>query len=175
MRLIHFLLIPCIIGITTTGWAGATHAGVKVSFDQPERFTDAGLYGEYGAASRAATLGELRTYLERLGARYLRPDQTLSIEIRNIDLAGRYEPWQTGSYGAYNVRFLRGVTWPRIAVRYTFEERGEILVRAEETVTDLNYQMNAGVHPYSEVLRYEKAMLDNWFKSRFVKRQPPAS
>lgn len=148
--------------------AGA-QAGVTVSFDHPERYTDAGLYNGYSAKARAATMNELQRYLEQLGARYLKPDQVLSVEVRDIDLAGRYEPLRGG---AYDVRVLDPATWPKIVVRYTLVQDGRTLLSAEETIQDLDYLARPNARFSTGPLRYEKEMLDAWFKAHFVERRP---
>jgi hypothetical protein len=123
-----------------------------------------------GAKARAATLDDIQKYLERLGARYLPPDRTLTIEVRDIDLAGRYEPWRSGNF--YDVRILRDVTWPRIVVRYTLTQGTATLLSREETVSDLNYLMRPKLRYSGDQLYYEKAMLDDWFRDRFVRNRP---
>jgi hypothetical protein len=152
------------------GWSSSAAATVEVSFVHPERYTDASIDGGYGSKASESALREIRTYLEKLGDRYLKPDQRLTIEVLDIDLAGRYEPWRTF---AYDVRLLRGATWPRIKVRYSLKEGDAVLVKAEETVTDLNYLRNIAARNANGRLPYEKAMLEDWFRARFVKLQPP--
>jgi hypothetical protein len=166
MRMITFMMVW---GVAVMITPITTHAEVKVSFNQPERYTDAGLHGAYGPKARAATLHELQKHLERLGERYLKPEQMLTIDVRDIDLAGRYEPWRINTH---NTRILREITWPQIRIYYTLKSNNTVLVSAEETISDLNYLMRADTIRSSDPLRYEKAMLDEWFRVRFVDRQP---
>ena len=111
----------------------------------------------------------IQQHLERLGERYLKPGQDLTIEVIDIDLAGRFELWRIN---ARDLRIMREVTWPGIEVRYTLEQNGVVVESGEEAVTDLNYLMRAGIAYSSGSLRYEKAMLEEWFRTRFVERQP---
>ncbi|MBL8644699.1 MAG: DUF3016 domain-containing protein [Rhodospirillaceae bacterium] len=145
---------------------------VKVSFLNPEKYLDAGLYRDYGAKSREATMTELRKHFEKLGAKYLAPGQTLSIDVEDIDLAGRFEPWRAD---AYDIRFLTDATWPRITLRYKLEGAGGTVTSGEEVVRNMNYLMLQTRRDSGETLHHEKAMLDDWFKSRFVARQPSRS
>ncbi|MEO6945626.1 MAG: DUF3016 domain-containing protein, partial [Nitrobacter sp.] len=86
---------------------GASFAGVKVRFVNPERYSDA---GSFDAGGRDATLSALRAHIEKLGARRLAPGQNLTIDVLNIDLAGENEPrGRTLS----DVRIVRDVTPPR--------------------------------------------------------------
>ncbi len=91
MRMTGFLMICCVAAMMSPE---AANAGIKVSFIEPERYTDAGLHSEYGAKSRSATLTGIQQHLERLGERYLKPGQDLTIEVIDIDLAGPFELWR---------------------------------------------------------------------------------
>jgi Protein of unknown function (DUF3016) len=169
MRIAAAMLLT---GLAIAAPPQAAIAAVEVSFVNPKRYSDATLGGGYGDKAREPVLRNIREHLERLGARYLKPDQTLKIDVLDIDLAGRFEWWRPY---AYNVRILRGVTWPRIAVRYTLQEDDRTLLSAEESVSDLNYQMRTAASLSSDPLKYEKAMLDDWFRARFVRFKPPSS
>ncbi|NER62311.1 DUF3016 domain-containing protein, partial [Pseudomonas sp. MAFF212428] len=66
---------------------------VQVQFVQPEHFRDASLDSNgYERGADAYVTQQLSQHLMKLGTRYLAPGQTLRIDIRDIDLAGRYEP-----------------------------------------------------------------------------------
>lgn len=139
-------------------------AGVNVRFVNPGRYTDAGSF----AASRASMEAALRAHLDRLGKRFLAPGQTLTIDVLDVDLAGDYE---LGRYGPSDVRIMRGVTPPRIKLRYVLAERGRRARGGEETLSDINYQMNPSARLSSDLYVYEKALLDGWFERTFSNRR----
>lgn len=144
----------------------ATPAAVTVNFIDAERYTDATPSSAYGSArERDATLAALRQHLTALGARYLQPGDRLSIDVLDVDLAGRFEPWRPR---AYDVRFLRDITWPHIKLR-TVLERDQRSVTREEQVADLDYLLNATACRGRDSLCYEKRMLDAWFARRFTR------
>lgn len=138
-------------------------AGINVRFVDPERFTDAGSSGFRSAD--AGVLAEVKAHLQRLGGRFLAPGQTLAVDILDIDRAGMEEPWRGGSMG--DVRIMRGVTPPRIKLRYVLNEKGKRPRSGEETLTDINYQMNPSARFGGDRLVYEKALLDDWFRRMF--------
>lgn len=147
-------------------------ANVTVSLIHPETYTDAAWSGGYGARAEQPTLDEISRCLETLGARYLGPGQTLTIEVLNVDLAGQYEPWRRT---AYDVRIIRDIYPPRITVRYRLTESGRTVIEGADTVIDINYLSNPAARPLGDPLRYEKAMLETWFKATFAGRHfPPA-
>ena len=135
---------------------------VTVSFIKPEKFVDA--TSEYRSNTREQVTKDIAAYLAELGKRYLPEGQRLEIEITDIDLAGRYEPWQTNFR---DTRFMHDVTWPRINLRYRLIGASGELAHGEEAVSDMQYLMNPGLRSSNDRLRYEKSMLDNWFRNRF--------
>ena len=164
MRSITTLLL----GLAVAAWSVTARAEVVVTFDHPETWTDAALYGERDSRVRQPAMDGIRQHLERLGARYLRPGQTLKVEVLDVDLAGRFEPLRPF---ASDVRIMLPVTWPRIKVRYVLEEGGTVRSTATETIVDQNYLSQVGGYLPSDSLRYEKTMLDDWFRARFVERR----
>jgi hypothetical protein len=158
-----------IAALALAAGAGAASAAVEVSFQHPERYTDAGLYWQHGPKAQAPTLKGIRRHLEKLSARYLRPGQSLRIQVLDIDLAGRYEPWRPF---ASDVRIMREITWPRIALRYELEQNGQVVASAEETLRDMNYLMRPRMGSSGDPLYFEKVMLDDWFRRRIVEQHP---
>jgi hypothetical protein len=159
-----FCLLCCVAAASA---AGAAHAATRVTFAHPQRYTDANLNGGYGDKAREFALQGIASHLRRLGDRYLAPNQTLNITVLDVDLAGEFEPWRVSGY---NTRFMREGTWPRIRMRYRLDASGRTLKQGEETVAGLDYLMNAVGRSSSDPLRYEKAMLDDWFRARFGTR-----
>ncbi len=143
----------------------SSHAGVNVRFVNPSRYTDAGSFDATPASVEAA----LRAHLDRLGKRFLAPGQILDIDIVDIDLAGYQQPLR---YAPNNVRIMRGVTPPRIELRYVLTERGRRKRGGAETLTDINYQMNPAARFSSDRYVYEKALLDDWFRRAFSTGRP---
>ena len=145
--------------------AGAAQAGgtVNVSFIEPEHFTDAGERSYYYSPT---TLKVIEQYLHDLGQRYLADGQVLKIDVTNIDLAGWPQPAAGRGQG---VRIVRGsADFPRISLRYTLEGNGQPTQQGEETLADFDYTNTLRPSTGAYSLRYEKLMLEAWFKARFV-------
>ena len=154
--------------LTCNSMAYAATANVEVNFVQPEKFRDASLRGDgYARGADQQVMKQLRDYLESLGAHYLPPGQSLRIDIRDIDLAGRYEPWQSN---AYSVRFMRDITWPSIDLHYTLQQQGQVVKQADARVDDKFYLQRPGRIGASDPLYAEKTMLKDWFRD-LVKKQ----
>lgn len=141
-------------------------AATEVHFTQPENYTDAYLDRDQGRGASEEVLQALRQYIERLGERHLQPGQRLRMEVRDIDLAGRFESWHVE---AQHVRFMREITWPRIELHYTLEQDGRTLVSREAVLRDQDYLRQPNRYTTSDRLRYEKAMLADWFRREIGK------
>ena len=133
-----------------------TTAAVTVTFTKPENYSDMPL----SSWDREATLKVLQAHFEKLGSK-LPAGQDLKVEVLDIDLAGRIRP--TFSY-PHDIRVLRGMAdWPMIQLRYSIESNGRVLKSGEERIADMNYMGHLNRYFSGESLRYEKAMLDDWF------------
>jgi hypothetical protein len=142
--------------------AGAQAAGtVQVQFVQPEKFADI----RDQAFSRERNLDMLKRLLESAAAPYVADGQTLKIDVLDVDLAGEPKP----DARINDLRVLRGkADWPRIDLRYTLESPGQAARSGQASVKDMAYlQRGVGGLPVDEPLRYERRMLDEWFKAEF--------
>lgn len=143
-------------------------AGVNVSFSNAQHYSDVDRFDELDEVTQV-----IEQHLRALGDRYLAPGQVLKIEVLDIDLAGRRD------FVHSPPRFVRVVRdradWPSIDLRYSLEVDGKVLASGEERVADMDYMLRVNRYPSHEPLRYEKRMLDNWFKERFVERKAEAA
>jgi hypothetical protein len=141
---------------------GSALAGVmvKVNYLQPEKFTDM----PFEPWEREDVLKGLTEHFQKLGEK-LAPDQNLTIEVLDIDLAGRLVP---GAHGGHDIRILRGgADWPRIQLRYSLDEGGRVLASGDAKLSDMNYLGHLNRYPDGDRLRYEKQMIDDWFAKTF--------
>ncbi|HEX7438562.1 MAG TPA: DUF3016 domain-containing protein [Caldimonas sp.] len=139
---------------------------VEIAFIAPAGYTDSGK----DPVDSKTNEDRLARYLQSLGERYLGPDQVLKIDVLDVDLAGSMRPSRRGFD---DIRIARGgADWPHIKMRYSLVEGGKVIQNGEETVADMNYLRHAADTRDSDPLRYEKRMLADWFKARFVEHKP---
>ena len=139
---------------------------LTVVFVDPENYSDASYSSSFAnATDRAEVQREIEQHLQLLAHRSLAPGDSLKIEVLDIDLAGRVEPLRSriGS----DVRVIRDISWRRMTLRYTLTHGNQTTPSREERISDLNYLSSFNRYPSGDRLRYEKAMLDRWFKERF--------
>ena len=138
--------------------AGSAGAAVTVTFPKSEGYMDM----PFSASDKDRVLKELQSHFDKLGAK-LPPGQDLTVEVLDIDLAGRIEPqFRFGN----DVRILKGrADWPVIQLRYRIESQGKVLRSGDARVDDKSYLDRFNRYSANESLRYEKRMLDDWFNT----------
>ena len=139
------------------------YAATIVTFVEPDRYTDV----SNQRWETQATLDALEAHMKRMGDRYLSPNDTLRIEVLDVDLAG----WaQWGGRAPNQVRVVRGkADFPAMRVRYTLESGGAKRT-AEERISDPLYTGHAIGRASNEPYYYEKQMIERWFRSTFGQR-----
>lgn len=157
-------LIPCAAAAALLfGAAGSATAAASVKYAQPEHFADV----PFATTDRERVLKELSGHFDTLAAK-LPPGQELKVEVLDVDLAGqvRYDYPSNP-----NLRVLRGqADWPQMRFRYTIEQDGKVVKSGEERVSDMSYLQRMNRYTGSDTLRYEKQMLDDWFKQAVAMR-----
>ncbi len=141
--------------------AGGAFAGVNVSYTQPEQFSDV----PFAPWERERVLKELTRHFAKMGAT-LPAGQELNVTVTDLDLAGHTWPsMHTGT----DLRIVKGgADWPHITIKYSVTQDGQVLRQGEEHLNNMNYLGRINRYGRSDELRYEKQMLDDWFKERIV-------
>ena len=57
-------------------------------------------------------------------------------------------------------------------VRYTLESNGKVIDSGEDQLSDMNYMGHINRYSEGDTLRYEKAMIDDWFKKSSQRASP---
>jgi hypothetical protein len=154
-------------GLLAVVLPAAAAGTATVTFTDPDKYTDAGYSRENPSERELAALErDLEQHVQALAKRYLADGESLAIEVLDIDLAGRFQP----AARLNDVRIVRDVDWPRFRLRYTLSRNGVADPSVEERVSDQSFLMSINPYFSGDRLRYEKAMLDDWFRQRFGKR-----
>ncbi|CAN7592833.1 DUF3016 domain-containing protein [Massilia sp. LjRoot122] len=146
--------------------AGAASAAVTVNYVNMDQFADL----PSTDWEREEVLKGLADYIKKLGAD-LPAGQDLTINIYNVDLAGREYP---GNRASGDMRVLEGKSdWPLIELQYSLSANGQVIDSGTAQINDVSY-MNRMMKRSQETdrLRYEKRMLQAWFKKTFLDKKP---
>jgi hypothetical protein len=140
--------------------SSAALAQVSVTYVKPDDYSDM----PRNAYDRDRTLKDFSDYFATLDKK-LPAGQSLKIEVLDIDLAGRLYPRRS----ADDIRVMNGgADWPRMHLRYTLEQDGQVLRSGDDQISDMNYQWHRTGYFDSDPMRYEKQMLDDWFEKKIV-------
>lgn len=157
------LLRHAVLATAMLAGAGAATAGVNVTYAQPERFADV----PWNERDRQALLQEINAHFAKL-AKQLPPGQDLNIEVLDIDLAGYLRPTR---WSMSEIRIVRGMAdWPNMRLRYTVTQDGQVVKQGEDLVQNMGYTQRPNRYFDTDTLRYEKQMLDEWFRERIAAR-----
>ncbi len=138
--------------------AAAPKAHVEVTYEAPERFTDARDPADHPDKESSA-LVRLRRHIEERVEKILPPGYRLALTVTDVDLAGSYEP---STRRPRDVRVVRDGHPPRIDFAYTLTDAtGATVSSGKEALRDPGFLKRLRVDANDD-LRFEKAMLDEW-------------
>ncbi|TFW16113.1 DUF3016 domain-containing protein [Duganella callida] len=155
MRLLKFSVLAALL-VASSAWAE-----VIVTYTKPDDYTDV----SRSVIERERTLKAFSDYFATLDKK-LPAGQTLKIEVLDIDLAGREYPRR---FSGEDIRIMNGgADWPHMHLKYTLEQDGKVIRSGDQQLSNMNYQNRTMGYFDSDPLRYEKQMLDDWFKKSIV-------
>jgi len=136
----------------------------EVIFDHPESFTDVKDMSSPTEKGRDSILSQIREYLERDATARLPEGYHLKVVFTDIDLAGDFEPWRGPEW--MDVRIVKAIYPPAFKFSYTVTDAsGRVVLQGTESRRDMAFDTQLTPDP-SDPLRYEKAMLDDWVRSK---------
>lgn len=162
----HHPFVPLGLALSAALSAAPALAGtVEVRFDPNATYTDVGATPN----ERTRHLEALAAHLRSLAGKGLAGERALSIELIDVDLAGKPMPSRR-STGEPRVVSGRA-DGPRIQLRYVLSESGKELAAGQETLSDVGLpRLDTARDANSPVeLRQEKRLLDHWFADRITK------
>jgi hypothetical protein len=158
------LMRSCALAAALLSTVGAASAGTaSVTFANLDQFADL----PRDVSNREQVLADLGEHFGALAAK-LPPGQDMKVEVLDFDMAGRSWP---GLWGTRELRVLEGgADWPHIKFRYTISQDGKVVKSGEEMLHSMDYLSRLNRYSSGDTLRYEKQMLDTWFKTLIAAR-----
>lgn len=141
---------------------------VQIEWKDPKSYTDVRGANQSNKRFRENTFKKLEEYLEKLAAK-LPEGQNLKLTVTDVDLAGHVWPGHmVGMNFSSDVRMVKRVDIPRMNFSYQLlDNSGGVIKEGEEKLKDMSFQDHINKHFNDDALRYEKKMLDDWFKDNF--------
>ncbi|GAB3467853.1 hypothetical protein GCM10027321_35630 [Massilia terrae] len=148
-------------GLCLLSATSAFAAEVTVHYVQPDKFADM----PFEPWEREDVMKQLTEHFAKLGQR-LPSDQTLTIDVLDIDLAGRVIP---NTRSGRDLRIMKGeADWPHMRLRYSLQQGGNVVASGDADISDMAYMMHLNRYSDGDPLRFEKQMLDEWFEKTFL-------
>ncbi len=145
------LLLAAALAAPVQGATTVTIAG------DPDRYADA---GDRNSDPRKV-VQDLAGFLKSLGDKYLPAGTNLTIELLDLDRAGRPRMNMPTE-----IRIMTGrADAPCVELRYSLEKDGRVAKAAKERVCDMDYLRPLPLrNDQHDPLVYEKRMLDEWLR-----------
>jgi len=140
----------------------AEAAEVSITWTDPDKYRDIFAGNENKKHFRKNTFKELEKHFSLLSKK-LPENQTLEIEVTNIDLAGDVH------HGGINqVRIVKDIYFPRFEFSFKLlNADGMTILAKKEKINDMGFMNGVRLKYRNRKLSYEKQMLDDWFTKTF--------
>lgn len=139
---------------------------VEVNWTDPGQFSDIRFSTNRTEARRGDWVRMIARYVRKRTGTRLPDGDTLEVTITDIKRAGNYEPWRGISYD--DTRIVRDLYPPRIDLRFRLMDRnGSVVSEGERKLTDLAFLTSDTTVGSSDLLRFEKRLIDRWVRKEF--------
>ena len=157
------MMKAALAGLLVLG-AGAASAEVKVTYIESDKFADL----PFSPWDREDVLKRLTEHFNKLGER-LPQGQDLTLEVTDIDLAGREYP---APRSGRELRVMKGMAdWPTMDLRYSLSQDGKVLKEGSVKLSDMSYMQRITRASDSDPMRYEKRMIADWFDETILEKK----
>jgi hypothetical protein len=155
---------------TTAGSPGAlpVEGPVDVRWRDPESFSEIRYSHNKTESRRGDWVETLAEYTRSRAQARLTPGERLEVEFVDIERAGDFEPWRGITF--QDTRFIREIYPPRIVLNFKrTDANGAVLAEGERKLLDAMF-MGSVNHTNTDVLRYEKRLIDQWIAREVATR-----
>lgn len=144
------------------GAAQTNAAEVKVDWHEPGKYRDVKEANGSDSRFKKRVFKEFEEHFTELAAD-LPADQTLSLKVTNVDLAGdiRFR-------GAQEYRLVKDLYIPRMSFSYQLtDKQGQSIKQDKVEVKDMSFLSRSMPKHKRGLINYEKRMLTEWFEETF--------
>ena len=143
------------LALSTISFAGSA----EVRWSNVEKYSDVHEGDEKKADFVENTLSELERHFIKLESK-LPQGYKLHVNVYDLDLAGG-----VSFQSSRHIRVIGERQSPRILFKYqVLNSKNELVTQGTENLRDTNFKNNRSRRYPNQSLRYEKRLLDKWFK-----------
>jgi len=140
----------------------AEAANVNVTWKNPDKYRDIHAGNSSKNHFRKTTFKDLEKHLSKL-AEGLPANQTLEIEVTDIDLAG-----DVHLGGVHQMRVVKDIYYPRFKFQFKLLAADDsVILTKEENIKNVGFMINHHLKYRNKSLGFEKQLLDEWFQGAF--------
>jgi len=137
-------------------------AKVEMKWTDPDEYTDIHAGENNRKHFREQTFKNLDKHFSKLASQ-LPGDQTLKVEVTNIDLAGT-----TFHGGMTRIRVVKEMYPPRMEFSYqVVNADNSLILKGEAKLKNMSFMMGRTLRYRNDSLGHEKEMIDKWFTQTF--------
>ncbi|MCF6193060.1 MAG: DUF3016 domain-containing protein [Kangiellaceae bacterium] len=169
----HFNISPMkllVLAITALSLSTFASASVKIELIEGKKFTDYELSGQSRQRSLNTIKKDLHELFSDLSMDYIKENQSLEIDITNIDLPGYIH--YTFGHSSQDIRIIRGSDFYRVYFTFRVKSEDGTIVRQGEyqlkEFLDLNSSIHRRRHNSRGNVSYYEQPLKEWFKETFA-------
>lgn len=159
-----------------TSASSEVQSNLTVEWIEPQNFRDVRHATISRKRYRESVFEELEAYLGEL-SEALPDGHKLTIKVTELDLAGTVQTQSMAGLDRYSqnsrndmneYRIMRDIDIPRMTFIYELkDENGQLIQGKEVNLKDMSYLSRVNSIHKNTSLRYEKAMISDWFKKTF--------
>lgn len=160
--MIKFITSLLSLAIVMVQMSSVKAAEVEVKWTNPDKYTDIKAGEGHRKKFQEQTFKTLEEHFAKM-AKMLPEQQKLLLDVTNLDLAGDV------NYGIKRIRIIKDIFTPRMKFSYQLLNADNTVAKSEEvSLNDMGFLMHNNLKYRSESLKYEKKMLDDWFRKTFA-------
>ncbi|HTQ30479.1 MAG TPA: DUF3016 domain-containing protein [Opitutaceae bacterium] len=139
---------------------------VDVTYVNPDKFTDVKDSYFVNDKVRDEYLDELKQHFQAQAKDYVPAGWHLALRVTDVDMAGDFEPWRGPQYD--DIRIVKDVYPPRMKFEFTLTNAaGKVVKEGQRSITNLSFLNEINIYFPDDQLRYEKALIDDWYRQEF--------
>ena len=169
---ISLILISSALLLAAGAFASTGAAEIKVSWQNPEKFTDI----RPGSGTKKAYQQRVITAFDKIWADFsgkLPAGYKLEVVVTDLDLAGDVEPLYNGvgaKRSINDIRVVKDIFFPKMAFDYVLYDQNntEIGRAANVKIKDMGFMNSGSVGQNHREFAYEQHMLEKWFNKELM-------
>lgn len=137
---------------------------ISVAWVNPEKYRDVDTANFNRVKYQQQVMDDLEKYLHKELSNYLLDDQTISIKVHDLDLAGDIRPI-IGK--GHDIRIVKSIYPPMIDIQYSLaDSKGKVVKTHRKKYRDMGFNVSS-ISLNRDSLGYEKAMLKKLLRREF--------